>query len=210
MLQFYSASNGLQSASIGLLCVRSGSSYDVEFPLYFGFSGSTPINTAVGYGYSTSHDGTSFSTILMEAKPLCINPEYSATLPSSAYRVFDGRVMLNESAFSAINLDVQPITVSGSTSRNTQYAPTWDGYSYEAFSSTYLWSSRRGSPAVGREIPATSKSAVCYSASTAILSVSFRENFFPVDYGTGTVYGTSTWTTHHADGIVAMFSGNLR
>lgn len=214
MLQFFS-SNTLLSAASGLLCVRTASAWDVEVPMYFGFdSHGVPISPT-GSGMWTGYNGGYAVISAPSVSAAFINPGYSALLPERAYAIVDGTgVVLRGSAFAQMRFVTQPVTKTISRSSwtsnvNPDWYGTHDSIVYANHPNVY-WSSFTANPRVSIPIPSVTAAPSALAYSTAFATMIYTDLTYAGDFQNGSAAYTAKWTPDRSDGVVALFSGQLR
>ena len=216
MLQFFS-SNTLLSAASGLLCVRTESAWDVEVPMYFGFdSHGVPISPT-GSGMWTGRYGGPYTNMgAPSVSAAFINPGYSALLPERAYAIVDGTgVVLRESAFAQMRFVTQPVTRSiVRSSWTSDNNPSWDG-AYDSITfadrvGRYFFSFTANSRANVAISSVTATPSAQAGNSTAFATMIYSNMTNAADFNNGSATYTAKWTPDRSDGVVALFSGQLR
>lgn len=215
MLQFFS-SNTLLSAASGLLCIRTESAWDVEVPMYFGFdSHGVPISPS-GSGMWTGYNGAYTNRVAPSVSAAFINPGYSALLPERAYAIVDGTgVVLRESAFAQMRFVTQPVTKtiarsSWTSDRNPDWYGTQDSIVYADRAAKY-WSAFTANPRVSVPIPSVTATPSAQAGnSTAFATMIYTDLTYAGDFQNGSATYTAKWTPDRSDGVVALFSGQLR
>ena len=183
--------------------------------MYFGFdSHGVPISPT-GSGMWTGYRGAYDFISGPDVSAAFINPGYSALLPERAYAIVDGTgVVLRESAFSQMRFVTQPVTKTIVRSSWTSTVnPDWHAaYDYIVYANRpdRYWTSFTANPRVSIPIPSVTATPSARAHSTAFATMCYTNSTDAGDFGNGSAAYTAKWTPDRSDGVVALFSGQLR
>lgn len=183
--------------------------------MYFGFdSHGVPISPT-GSGMWTGYNGVCSVISAPNVSAAFINPGYSALLPERAYAIVDGTgVVLRESAFAQMRFVTQPVTKtiarsSWTSNVNPDWYGTEDAIVYANRSDKY-WSLYTGNPRVSIPIPSVTATLSARAYETDYATMIYTNLTYAGDFQNGSATYTAKWTPDRSDGVVALFSGQLR